>query len=99
MQARIKRLATTLKKESPFQSKKILAINFIRCWHTFLSVRNLCHMIEANGFDNLDDIIIPIQDNIKKIKPLLDELIILEKKLNKYGVKIEVDIRMNHLFE
>ena len=56
-------------------------------------------MIEANGFDNLDDIIIPIQDNIKKISPLLDELIILEKKLNKYGVKIEVDIRMNHLFE
>ena len=56
-------------------------------------------MSEANGFESLDDIIIPIQDNIKKIKPLLDELIVIEQKLNKLGVKITVDINMNHVFE
>ena len=64
-----------------------------------MSVRCLCQMSEENGFESLDDIIIPIQDNIKKIKPLLDELITLEQKLNKLGVKITVDINMNHVFE
>lgn len=56
-------------------------------------------MSEANGFESLDDIINPIKDNIKKIKPLLDELIVLEKKLNERGVRITVDINMNHVFE
>lgn len=64
-----------------------------------MSVRWLFQMSDANGFESLDDIINPIKDNIKNIKPLLDELIVLEKKLNERGVRITVDINMNHVFE
>lgn len=56
-------------------------------------------MSDTNGFDSLDDIIKPIQENIKKIKPLLDELIVLEEKLKEHGVRITVEINMNHVFE
>jgi len=48
-------------------------------------------MIEANGFDNLDDVIQPTCDRIKEILPLLEDLIPIEKKLSELGVTIVID--------